>query len=125
MAVSHAQLTRYRHAPRKVRLVADYVRGKYVDEALTELDFIGKRAARGIKKLIESARANAHDAGHTGAALYVHEICVDEGPTMFRRQPRAQGRANVIRKRTSRIYVALDEKQNRAVTKPAKENATA
>lgn len=111
MSVSRAQLSQYRQSPRKVRLVADYIRGKRVEDVLVELDFIGKRAGQVIKKLVASAYANARDKGYTGSDLYISEIAVDEGKTMFRRKPRAMGRANVIRKRTSHIRVALDEKE--------------
>jgi large subunit ribosomal protein L22 len=113
MAISNAKLTGHRQSPRKVRLVADYVRGKKVTDALVELDFLGKRAGKSVKKLIASALANAKDKGHNGDDLYVSEIRVDDGPTMFRREMRAQGRSNVIRKRTSHIQVALDVKEDK------------
>ena len=109
MAISQAKLTGYRQSPRKVRLVADFARGKKVEEVLVQLDFLGKRAGKGVKKLIASAVANAKEKGHSGEGLVVKEIRVDDGPTMFRREYRAQGRSNVIRKRTSHIQVALDE----------------
>lgn len=109
MSISQAQLSQYRQSPRKVRLVADFVRGKKVEDALIQLDFLGKRAGRAVKKLIASALANAKDRGHSGEGLLIKEIRVDDGPTLFRREYRAQGRSNVIRKRTSHIKVALDE----------------
>lgn len=101
-----AELKNYRQSPRKVRLVADAVRGKKVEEALTLLDFIPKRAGLPIKKLIASAYANAGK----GENLVVKEIRVDAGAILYRRMPRSHGMANPIRKRTSRVRVVLAEK---------------
>lgn len=97
-----------RVAPRKVRLVADQVRGKHIDEARSLLQFSPRSAADDIAKVIESAAANA-EANHDliGDEMIVHEIRVDEGPTLKRFRPRAMGRATPIHKRTSHITVAL------------------
>lgn len=102
-----AELKNYRQSPRKVRLVAQAVKGKTVKDALVTLDFITKRGALPIKKLINSAFAN----GNKDESLVIKEIRVDAGPTLFRRQPRSRGMANPIRKRTSRVKVVLTEKK--------------
>ncbi|MBI2086993.1 MAG: 50S ribosomal protein L22 [Candidatus Zambryskibacteria bacterium] len=100
-----AELKNYRQSPRKVRVVADTVRGKRVEEALILLDFIPKRSSLPLKKLIASAYAN----GGKNDNLFIKEIQVNAGPTLYRRQPRSRGMANPIRKRTSRVSVILAE----------------
>jgi ribosomal protein L22 len=97
-----------RLAPRKARLVADQVRGLPIEDALALLRFSTRGAARDIRKLIESAAANA-ETNHDLVAddLMVKDIHVDEGPTLRRYRPRALGRATRINKRTSHIAVAL------------------
>jgi ribosomal protein L22 len=97
-----------RLAPRKARLVADQVRGLPIEDALALLRFSSRGAARDIRKLIESAAANA-EANHDLVAddLLIKDIHVDEGPTLRRYRPRALGRATRINKRTSHIAVAL------------------
>ncbi|MEX0932392.1 MAG: 50S ribosomal protein L22 [Parcubacteria group bacterium] len=109
MAESKAQLNSYRQSPRKVRLVVDLVRGKRVDEALTLLSFTTKRAAAPVHKLISSALANAKSQSIPTENLIVGEISVDEGKTLYRRQPRSRGMANPIRKRSSHVSVTLKE----------------
>jgi large subunit ribosomal protein L22 len=97
-----------RLSPQKGRLVADLVRGKKVDEALNTLKFSRQRAAGIIRKVLESAIANAEN--NNGAdidELRVSEIFVDEGPAMKRIRPRAKGRADRILKRTSHITVRV------------------
>ncbi|MEW6691655.1 MAG: 50S ribosomal protein L22 [Pseudomonadota bacterium] len=103
---------KYAHvSPQKARLVADLVRGKHVAEALQILKFTNKKAAGLVRKVIESAIANAeHNAGADVDALRVAAICVDEGPVMKRLHARAKGRANRIVKRTSHISVTVAEK---------------
>lgn len=113
-----ALLKDYRQSPRKVRLVADLIRQKDVATARTLLNTTSKRAAPPIKKLLESAVANArHNHKKTNeGSLYIKEIRVDEGPTLKRRRARARGSAYLIRKRTSRIFLVLGEqteKENR------------
>ncbi|RMD59477.1 50S ribosomal protein L22, partial [Candidatus Parcubacteria bacterium] len=99
-----------RISPRKVRLVADIIRGLTVDEALAQLRFINKRAVVPVEKVLKSAIANAeHNYELEQDNLYIQEIRVDEGPTLKRWKPRAFGRATPIRKRTSIISVVLDE----------------
>lgn len=103
-----ALLKNYRQSPRKVRLVADVVRGKKVNVALTELEFLPKRASRAIAKLIASAKANAeHNFKVVDQDLIIQEIRVDEGPTLKRFNPVSRGRAHRINKRTSHIRLTL------------------
>lgn len=98
-------------SPRKARLGADLVRGKNVQNALTDLAFSRKVSGRIITKLLRSALANADQLGSIDLdGLFIKRIFVDEGPTMKRFRPRAMGRATRIRKRTSHITVILDEK---------------
>ena len=97
-----------RVAPRKARLVADQVRGLHIEQARALLQFSPRGAAQDIYKLLDSAAANAennHDLD--GEEMRVKAITVDEGPTLKRYRPRAQGRATPIHKRTSHIAVAL------------------
>ena len=105
-----AFLKNYRQSPRKVRLVADLVRGKKVNDALARLDFAAKRASLPIKKLLLSAVANAKQSGATEENLFVKEIRVDKGVTMKRIMPAAMGSAHRINKRTSQVVLILGEK---------------
>jgi len=92
----------------KVRLVADQIRGLPVEKALDILRFSDKKAGAIMKKLVDSAIANAeHNEGADIDELTVSAVCVDEGPTMKRLRPRAKGRANRILKRTSHITVTV------------------
>ena len=102
-----AQLKSYRQSPRKVRLVADLVRGKKVNDALALLSFTTKRASNPFGKLISSAIANAKGLSILPENLIVKKISVDAGATLYRRRPRSRGMANTIRKRTSHISVTL------------------
>lgn len=107
-----AQARFVRIAPRKARIVMNLIRGKSVDEALSILRFIPKRASRIIEKVIRSAAANAeHNHEMSRSDLYVFKAYVDEGPTLKRFRPRALGRATRIRKRTSHITVVLRERE--------------
>lgn len=106
-----AKLRFARISPQKCRLVADQVRGLPVERALEVLTFSPKKAAHIVKKVVESAIANAeHNEGADIDELKVARISVDEGPVLKRLQPRAKGRANRILKRTSHISVAVAEK---------------
>lgn len=89
--------------------MADAVRGKKVEEAMTILSFVPKRASLPIKKLLASAVANAKNLSMSEKDLVVKEIKIDAGPTLFRRRPRSRGMANPIRKRTSHVSVTLSE----------------
>jgi large subunit ribosomal protein L22 len=107
------KLKNLRISPRKVRLVADVIRGKNVQAALDTLAFLMKRASNPMSKMVKSGIANAKNQGLANAdkVLYVKEIYVNEGPTMKRFMPRAQGRATTIRKHFSHITLTLAEKE--------------
>ena len=95
-------------SPQKVRLVADQVRGLGVEEALTVLEFSNKKAAHIVKKVLDSAIANAeNNEGADVDELKVSTIFVDEGMTMKRLRPRAKGRADRILKRSCHITVKV------------------
>jgi large subunit ribosomal protein L22 len=97
--------------PRKVRIIANEVRGKDVQVAIDFLTFCKKSAARPILKLVKSAVANADQKGTLDPdTLYVSEILVDSGPTMKRWMPRARGSATPILKRSSKVSLTLSER---------------
>ncbi|TDQ34714.1 50S ribosomal protein L22 [Aureibacillus halotolerans] len=101
-----------RIAPRKVRLVVDLIRGKSAGEAVAILRHTNKAASPVVEKLLNSAVANAeHNYEMDTESLFISKIFVDEGPTMKRFRPRAQGRASAILKRTSHITLILSEKK--------------
>lgn len=106
-----ASRARYvRIAPRKVRLVADLIRGKEVAEALAILRLTPRGATHVLEKVLNSAVANAeHNFNMDVNDLAVAKVFVDEGPTLKRFRPRAQGRASRINKRTSHITIVLNE----------------
>lgn len=105
-----ATLRRARISAQKARLVANQVRGLSVEKALNILKFSNKKAAEIVKKVLESAIANAeHNDGADVDMLKIGTICVDEGPTMKRIRPRAKGRSARIFKRTSHIKIAVIE----------------
>ena len=103
-----------RISPSKVRIVIDLIRGKNYFDALAILDNTPKAASEPVKKLLNSAAANAEvNKGMSKDDLYVAEIFADAGPTLKRVMPRAQGRAYRILKRTSHITVVLDSVSNK------------
>ena len=105
-----AKLKYARISPQKARLVADQVRGLEVEKALQVLGFSTKKAAGIVKKVLESAIANAeHNEGADIDELKIQRIFVDEGPTLKRIRARAKGRANRILKRTSHITVTVSD----------------
>ncbi|TVP88549.1 MAG: 50S ribosomal protein L22 [Thioalkalivibrio sp.] len=105
-----AKLRYARISPQKARLVADQVRGKAVEQALNELTYSPKRAAAMLKKVLESAIANAeNNDGADVDELRVSRVQVDEGPVMKRMRARAKGRGNRILKRTSHILIGVSE----------------
>jgi large subunit ribosomal protein L22 len=107
-----AKLMNTRISPQKVRLVADQVRGLPIEQALQILTFSPKKAAVLVKKVLESAIANAeHNDGADIDELKVAKIFVDQGPTLKRMRARAKGRGTRILKRTSHITVAVAEKK--------------
>ena len=105
----HASLSFLRVAPRKVRLVADNVRGMKVGEALAMLKYTPQSAAKPLAKLLRSAVANAEQKGGRVDvdALFVKTLTVDQGPKMRRFMPRAMGRAYRVEKKTSHVFVEL------------------
>lgn len=110
---SSARLRNLRIAPRKVRVVADIVRGQPVEKALATLRYTPKAASKSVEKLLSSAIANAEQLSNGQVdvdRLVVKTIFVDQGPTMRRFMPRAQGRATRIRKRTSHVTVILSDR---------------
>lgn len=106
-----AHLSTLRVTPQKTRLVANLIRGKQVSEAESILRFTPRGAAQPLLKLLQSAKANAvnnHDMFED--SLVVSKIMVDEGPVLKRYLPRARGRADLLRKRTSHVTIILEEK---------------
>lgn len=108
--ISKSKLSYLRIAPRKVRLVADLVRGEKVEEAQAILDYTKKRAALPILKLIRQAVANAKNnfLNLDEKNLYISKILVNEGPKYKRLFPRARGRGDIILKKTSHVIIELD-----------------
>jgi ribosomal protein L22 len=106
-----AQAKYVRSSPRKARLVVDHIRGKSVEEARAILTHTPRAAAVPVLKVLESAIANAeHNHELLPEELRIHQVMVDEGPTIKRYRPRALGRATKIRKRTSHITINLTNK---------------
>jgi large subunit ribosomal protein L22 len=123
---TQAVLKFVRLSPKKARFVADLVRGKKVDEAVNILKFSTNRAARIIKKVLDSAIANAeNNQGADVDELKVTTITIDEGPRMKRIRPRAKGRADRIVKRTSHIIVSVGTGKNGAAKAKQKQAAKA
>jgi len=105
--MSNATLKTHNQTPRKVRLVTELVKGKKVNAALEALQFIPKRAAEPISKLIKSAVANAKVRGENKDELTVQSIIVENAGMTKKYMPRAFGRASAIRRRKSRVIVKL------------------
>ncbi|MBI2628166.1 MAG: 50S ribosomal protein L22 [Candidatus Niyogibacteria bacterium] len=122
MAEIKAKLNYLRISPRKVRLAADLMRNQKIRKAIKQLMFLNKRAAQPLKKLLESALANARNnfGIKDESRLYVKEIKVNEGPMLKRFRPRAFGRAAMIRKKTSHISLVLSEQEDNEVKKDNK-----
>jgi large subunit ribosomal protein L22 len=122
-----ASLRNYRQSPRKVRLLVDLIRGKAAPEAVTILAFTPKRASLQVKKLLESAIANAaHVSNIPAEELYVSKATVDQGVTLSRWMPRARGSSSPIRKRCSHITIELARKgEKKGGAKVAKPEAKA
>ncbi len=113
---ARARARHIRMSPRKVRIVADLVRGQTVENALEILKFSNKAAARPIRKVVVSAMHNlAEMIDHPiePHEIGIKKIVIDEGPTMYRIRPRAQGRAYRIRKRSSHITVVVERKEEK------------
>ena len=104
-----AKVTNVRIAPRKVKIVLDLIRNKPCDEALAILKYTPKAACEPLGKLLKSAIANAENKDMDTTRLYIAECRVDQGPTLKRIRPRAQGRAYRVNKKTSHITLVLKE----------------
>ena len=116
-----AKLNDYRQSPRKVRLVANLVKGKKIEDVKNTLAYLVKRASKPLADLIDSAVANAsHNFNISADQLYIKEFRVDEGVVLKRRMPRARGMAYPINKRTSHIFIQLDTIDNMPAKKGKK-----
>ena len=115
-SLAFAKLTNCPTSPRKMRLVADLVRGVEVEKALQILKFSSKEASINVEKLLLSAIANwqakNEDASIEEAGLFVKEICVDSAGMLKRLRPAPQGRAHRIRKRSNHVTIVLGSKNN-------------
>src|SRR3989338_8511960 len=121
-----ALLTNYHQSPRKVRLVADLIRGKSVVQAKAALAFLPKKSSPAVAKLLDSATANARNMGAAVEDLFVKKITVDKGMVMRRARPFARGRSGTIRKTMSIVFLELgaNPKATRIAT-PKKSNRKA
>ena len=102
-----ALLTNYHQSPRKVRLVADLIRGKTVPQARTALSFLMQKSSDAFKKLLESAVANVRNSGISVEELMVKHVSVDKGAVMRRARPFGRGRSGTLRKTQSIIRIEL------------------
>jgi large subunit ribosomal protein L22 len=109
-----AQLNSHRQSPRKVRVVANAIKGKGVSDAKARLDFIVKSASHPIHKLLNSAIANAKNLGVAAENLRVKSVEVNAGKILYRRRPVSHGSAHPIHKRTSHITIVLQERKSEA-----------
>lgn len=107
-----AVLNNYNQSPRKVGLVAGLIRGKSVQEARVALAFMPKKSAPTLRKLLESAVANARSRGLSAENLFVKTITVDKGSVLRRYRPFARGRAGTVRKTRSIVRLELAQMQN-------------
>ena len=116
-----AKLNYLRIAPRKMRLLADLIRGEKIEKAITLLDFSIKKGSRPLKKVLEQAVANAENNFQLEKpSLYISKITIDEGPKLKRWRARARGRAARIEKKTSHISLTLSEVKERKKKKVKK-----
>lgn len=110
-----SSLNYYRIAPRKIRLVADLIRGKQIDQAQISLSFLPKRATQPILKLLNSAISNAKNNLNVKEEdinnFYIKTILINEGPKLKRWRPVSRGTAHEIQKKTSHVVLVLSEKQ--------------
>ena len=110
--MAKAVLRRFRQSPRKVRMVADMIRGRKVDEALSILKFQPRKAARMLSKVLTSAIANATENEKADAdKLVVKAVAIDPGPVEKRWLARSMGRANRINRRSSHVTVTVDTEE--------------
>ena len=110
--MAHAVLRRFRQSPRKVRMIADMIRGRQVADAKAILNFQQRKAAKMLSKVLDSAIANATTNEKADAdALKVTKVTVDPGPIEKRWMARSMGRANRINRRTSNVTIVVDVPQ--------------
>lgn len=116
-----AQARYLRISPRKVKLIVDLIRGMMVIEAESQLQFLNKRAARIVLKLLNSALANAkHNFNLVKENLYIKEIVANQGPALKRWMPKAYGRAAPIKKRSTHLAIVLEELKSTPALKISK-----
>lgn len=115
-----AYLKNYRQSPRKMRLIGNFIKGKSVENALSQLDFLVKRGSEPVKKLLVSAIANAKiNDGIEKENLIVKNVLVDKGLVLRRVERKARGATNLLHKRMSNITLILDTKKE-TIKKPSK-----
>lgn len=119
-----ALLTNYPQSPRKVRLVADLIRGKSVQDARAALAFMPKKSSSQLVKLLDSAVANARGRGETAENLFVKVITVDKGAVLRRYRPYARGRAGTLRKTRATVRLELGSRQAQGTRHKAPEKRT-
>ncbi len=118
-----ANITNLKTAPRKARLVADFIRGKDAKRALAELSFLNKRASEHFVKLVKSAIANAkNNFSHNGENLIIKSITIDEGKVMKRHRAGSRNKVHPIKRRMSHVELVLsdsisEDKDNKKTTK--------
>lgn len=101
-----------RVSPRKARMVVDLIRGKKLEEALAILRYTPNKATEAVTKVVKSAAANAeHNNDMDKDEIYISQVFVDQGPTLKRMMPRAMGRADIMKRRTSHITVVVSDKK--------------
>ena len=115
-----ALLTNYHQSPRKVRLVANLIRGKSIAEAKAALLFLTKKSSLAVLKLLDSAVANARGSGKPVESLFVRDITVNKGAVMRRSRPFARGRAGTVRKTMSIISIVLGGPSDKAKSRKKK-----
>ena len=115
-----ALLKNYKQSPRKVRLVADLIRGKSVAGARSALSYLPKKSTPAIGKLLDSAVANARGKGLSPENLFVKTITVNKGAMLRRSRPFARGRAGAIRKTMSIISIVLEEQSEKVKSRRQK-----
>jgi large subunit ribosomal protein L22 len=112
MTMAKAILRKFRQSPRKVRMVADMIRGRSVEDALSILRFQPRKAARMLHKVLTSAIANATENEHADAdRLVVKYVAIDPGPVEKRWLARSMGRANRLNRRTSHVTVEVEAQE--------------
>ncbi|KKW08646.1 MAG: 50S ribosomal protein L22 [Candidatus Kaiserbacteria bacterium GW2011_GWA2_49_19] len=118
-----AILTNYHQSPRKVRLVADLIRGKTVPQARVALSFLMQKSSEAFRKLLESAVANSRNSGVSPEGLFVKLVSVDKGQVLRRARPFGRGRSGTLRKTHSILRIELAPSAKAKEGKPARKLA--